>query len=61
MQDTKNLKKKVALHYPALIKEARAAGDLHSEAYWTNELRNTQERINARAKNRRKNLKQQKK
>lgn len=61
MQDTKNLKKKVEIHYPKLIKEAMTKGDDYSANFWKRELEMVKDRIALRNRNKQKNLKQFKK
>ncbi len=60
MQDTKNLKKKV-IEYEKMIKDYQDKKDQYNADYWTSELNRVKERIESRAKNKKKNDKQYKK
>ncbi len=60
MQDTKNLKKKV-IEYEKMIKDYKDKKDQYNVDYWTSELNRVKERIEFRAKNKKKNDKQYKK
>ena len=54
MQDSKNLKKKINIDYPKLIKEALEKDDLNSFNFWTKELEIVKKKLETRNKNRRK-------
>jgi hypothetical protein len=61
MQDTKNLNKKIQIHYPKLIREAMDNGDDYTANFWKRELEMVKDRIALRNRNKQKNLKQFKK
>ena len=57
MQDTNNLKRKVNVTYPKLVRECELKGDQKGADYWRSQIKWTEERIATRDRNRKKNRK----